>query len=370
MLIITCSDQQIFTGGAYAITLRYVTGCSISAYHYNIVANMLLVTCATHLMAVAVTRNLWEHPLLGVVRVAVTALVFLVTGLLLSNQQAGGTGFPTAVPSRSDDYSDLLLSAACFQAGEGGFSNQLQQSLATGGDFFSGRIPGWSHYVVMCLYYIVAVLVRIGRAVRAGRRSKPGGRRARLIARLDGPLAIFRRPLASWLLRLVFGAFLLSGVAISGWTCFASGYYVFQLRDWLDKTDWINRRGTLNPENDPWSFGQLVPLLLMSLTLYTFVQVIAEQVSIRRKMKKDEARRRDREAQAYGDPPTTVLRQVSYNSEYAADAAITSAGTVVVVPDGGEKGILASASAREVESKGGPETEAVEKNKDKGEDAV
>jgi hypothetical protein len=56
-LVQACSDQQIFTGAAYALTLRYWRGCSISAYHYNIVANILLMTCATHLMSVTIVRD-------------------------------------------------------------------------------------------------------------------------------------------------------------------------------------------------------------------------------------------------------------------------------------------------------------------------
>jgi len=36
-LVLSCSDTQIFTGGAYALTLRYFKGCSITAYHYDIV---------------------------------------------------------------------------------------------------------------------------------------------------------------------------------------------------------------------------------------------------------------------------------------------------------------------------------------------
>ncbi|GAB1317964.1 TRP C-terminal domain-containing protein [Madurella fahalii] len=294
VLVITCSDQQIFTGGAYAITLRYVTGCQISAYHYNIVANMLLITCATHLMAITVTRNYWEHAVLGVIRVVVTSLIFLVTGMLLSNQSAAGAGFPTQIPPADHDYSDMLLNAACFQSGEGGFTNSVQQSLSTGGNFFDSRIPGWSQFLVMLFFYIAAVLMRCGRVVRAGRNK--GGRRARLVGWTKKTFSLLYTPSAQWILRLVYGIYLVVGVTISGWTVGTSSYYVFALRDWVDKSGWIERSGNLNPENDPWSFGQLVPLLLMSLTLYTFIQVISEQVEARRTRRKA-WKRRDQEAQ-------------------------------------------------------------------------
>jgi hypothetical protein len=63
-LLQSCSDQQIFTGAAYALTLRYWRGCSISAYHYNIVANLMLLTCATHLMSVTIVCGSCMHQFL------------------------------------------------------------------------------------------------------------------------------------------------------------------------------------------------------------------------------------------------------------------------------------------------------------------
>ena len=41
-IVIACSDQQLFTGGAYALAVRYFKGCSVSAYHYNVLVNGLL----------------------------------------------------------------------------------------------------------------------------------------------------------------------------------------------------------------------------------------------------------------------------------------------------------------------------------------
>jgi hypothetical protein len=43
-LVLGCSDTQIFTGGAYAITLRYFKGCSIIAYHYNIICGCMFLS--------------------------------------------------------------------------------------------------------------------------------------------------------------------------------------------------------------------------------------------------------------------------------------------------------------------------------------
>lgn len=273
-LILTCSDQQIFTGGAYAITLRYVKGCDISAYHYNVVANMLLVTCATHLMAVTVSRHYWEHPWVGGLRVIVTTLVYLVTGILLSNQGSGSLGFPTRVPDLKEQYSPLLLPAACFQTGDSGFAKSFSQSFTSSSSFFGGRIPGWTQYLVMFIFYALAVFINLGRLIRRG--TGHDGRRRRTVnwmKRSCAPLFRAKRPLY-WL----FGAYLVGGIGIASWTVVTSAQYVLELRNWVDKSGWMDLEHGRNPENDPSTFGQLVPVLLITLIIFTFLQILSEKL--------------------------------------------------------------------------------------------
>lgn len=293
-LIITCSDQQVFTGGAYAIALRYAKACSVSAYHYNIVANILLVTCATHLMAVTTARHYWEHPWVSSLRVVVTTLVFIVTGFLLANQGSGSLGFPTEVPAASDQYSPMLLPAACFQTVNSHLNKEVSNAFKSGSAhaFFTGQIHGWANYLIMFMFYVVAVCcISVGRLIRRGR-DKKGGRRRTFVLWLHRVFPFFFR--IKKLFYLVFALYLLASIALSAWTVAISGIYVFNLRNWVDKSEWhvallFRRTGMTcgltatriqkssngrNPENDPSTFGQLVPLLLMSLTVFTFVQII------------------------------------------------------------------------------------------------
>ncbi|KAK3350272.1 hypothetical protein B0T25DRAFT_520288 [Lasiosphaeria hispida] len=211
VLILTCSDQQIFTGSAYAITLKYVKGCSISAYHYNIICNMLLITCATHLMAVTISHNYWEHPYLGLLRVGVTALVFVVTGIFLSNDNKE---FPNGPPAADAQYSDMLKMSACFQTGKINLDEQTKATFDLSADApFRNAIPGLMQYLSSCS------------------------------SSTPSPCLM----------------------------------------------------GEFNDENNATSFGQLVPILLMSLTVFTFCQVLAERWDIKRAKKR--AVRLDREAQ-------------------------------------------------------------------------
>lgn len=235
-LVITCSDQQVFTGGAYAITLRYAKACSISAYHYNIVANILLVTCATHLMAVTVARHYWQHPYVGVLRITVTTLVFVITGVLLSNQGSGSLGFPTEIPSYTDQYSPMLLPAACFQTGDYTFDKEIKKAVKAGSAtaFFTGQIHGWTNYLIMFLFYLIAVGVSLGRVIRRG--MGRNGRRKRFVAGLKKVfpfLFVIKR-----FFYAIFGLYLLAGIALSSWTVANAAIYVLRLRSWVDRSGW------------------------------------------------------------------------------------------------------------------------------------
>ena len=272
ILLITCSDQQIFTGSAYAITLRYSKGCSISAYHYNIVANMMLLTCATHLLAITVARHYWEYQFLTLVRIAIVFAVYLVTGILLSTQGSAPVGgFPTKVPAPTDTYSAMLLPAACFQSGASQFSNTVRESF-TKGTFFDNHINGWTQYLCMALFYFTALLVSIGGLIRKGMH-REASLQKRIVVWTKQKMPLLYRPKRFY--DYLFGVYLTAGIALACWTIISSGLYILDLRRWVDGSGWLELSNGRNPENDPSSFGQLVPLLLMALTLFTFLQILS-----------------------------------------------------------------------------------------------
>ncbi|KAK3381073.1 hypothetical protein B0H63DRAFT_196098 [Podospora didyma] len=308
-LILTCSDQQIFTGGAYAITLRYFKGCTISAYHYNIVANMLLVTCATHLMAVTVSRHYWEHVYVGFLRVAVTALVYLVTGVLLSNQ-GGGNAFPTEVPPASAQYSEILMPAACFQNAKFSFGDNFKGSFASSNDFFRARIPGWTQFLVMFIFYALAVLINLGRLIRRG--TGHNGKRRKFVNWLKTYFAILFR--AKRLLYILFSFYLFAGIGIASWTVATSAMYVLELRSWVDKSIWMDKNNGKNPENDPATFGQLVPVLLITLVIFTFLQILSERMHARKKYHKN---RGNESPSGQRSPNNTVVK---FNPKGSSDS--------------------------------------------------
>ncbi|KAI1764854.1 hypothetical protein GGR53DRAFT_296690 [Hypoxylon sp. FL1150] len=284
-LVLACSDQQVFTGGAYALTLRYWRGCTISAYHYNIVANMMLLTCATHLISVTIVRNYWRFPWLAILRVICITFIFIATGLLMTNQNTDlDRTFPTGIPNANETDSLLFLAAACFQNDEPTAADTFGETTSSAQVFFvdniaestpRNKIQGWNLYILTLLFYGAATLAEIVRFFRRGS-SRPGwrGHIGKQFRRCCSIGTILRK-----FVQTVFLIYLSAGVGLSCAVTIISSQYIFNLRRWVDRSGWIEVENNQNPENDSKSFGQLVPILSSALILFSFAQIISEKLT-------------------------------------------------------------------------------------------
>ncbi|OTB04540.1 hypothetical protein M426DRAFT_152309 [Hypoxylon sp. CI-4A] len=293
-LVLACSDQQVFTGAAYAITLRYWRGCTISAYHYNIVANMMLLTCATHLISVTIVRNYWKFPWLALLRVVSITFVFIVTGLLMTNQNADtDLTFPTSVPNANATDSSIFLPAACFQTGGHTAEDTFKQVTSNAGTFFrdniagsapGNKIQGWNLYIITLLFYGAATIAEFIRFFRRGR-TRPGLRAK--IANGFRQCCGLGTPMRK-IIQNVFLFYLALGVGIACAVTVISTRYIFDLRRWVDRSAWIQQENNQNPENDAKSFGQLVPIFSSALVVFSFAQIVSEKLTRRNNRKHDE----------------------------------------------------------------------------------
>ncbi|KAL6410805.1 hypothetical protein AUP68_07237 [Ilyonectria robusta] len=371
-MVLSCSDAQIFTGAAYALTLRYFRGCTITAYHYNVVANLMLLTCATHLMAITIVRNYWEYVWLALLRVVCKTGVFLVTGLLLSNQNADlENTFPARIPPRDDTTTPLFLAAACFQSNETELGktiwNSVQGDNAKNAFVFStpgNRIEGWNKFLIILFWYIVAVAMEIAMYIRKGNR-RDGFRRKMVRAFWHVMVKLTRRTVecifpkkkrpAQEILaqdttspgnrpritpadrtstipgktpqqrtirhlkligHYVLSLYYLFGIGICMWTVVGASSYVGNLKQWVQDSGWLNTdEYGLNPENDATSFGQLVPIFTSGLVLFTLLEMISAALSSRRDAR-DMQRLRDRHDGEHLIPqPPQSPYKIQYTSE-------------------------------------------------------
>ncbi|KAI0381695.1 hypothetical protein F5Y04DRAFT_255081 [Hypomontagnella monticulosa] len=290
-LILVASDQQVFTGAAYALTLRYWRGCTISAYHYNIVANMMLLTCATHLVSVTIVRNYWKFPWLALLRIGCITFVFIATGLLMTNQNADtDMDFPTGIPNANETDSAIFLPAACFQVGGPTALSTFRETTSSADTFFKdniaastprNKIQGFNLYIISLLYYALAIIAESIRFIKRGE-DTPGPRK--WICDKFG-MCFRAGTIQRGVMNTIYLFYIFLGVGISCAVTIISAQYIFNLRAWVNKSGWIQPENGQNPENDAKSFGQLVPIFSSALIVFGFAQIISEKCTQHRNRK-------------------------------------------------------------------------------------
>lgn len=134
--IIVLSDTQALTSIALLVTANFFVGCTISAYHYDLVCSLVLMSSASYIVALAVMHKYfdfekhqyWQYTR-SVMRIPMVATAFILSFILFLHR-------PTVFPSLKP-YSDvinqnrtsstvLVLPAACFinHPGQPNASNQ------------------------------------------------------------------------------------------------------------------------------------------------------------------------------------------------------------------------------------------------------
>lgn len=136
---------------------------------------MMLLTCATHLISVTIVRNHWRFPWLAALRVISITAVFVVTGLLMTNQNAGMKMlFPTGVPDANETVSSIFLPAACFQGGSHTTLDTVKETVLNAHAFFKdniaqstprNKIQGWNLYIMTLLFYGAAIISELVRLI-------------------------------------------------------------------------------------------------------------------------------------------------------------------------------------------------------------
>ncbi|KAJ2899839.1 hypothetical protein MKZ38_002781 [Zalerion maritima] len=296
--MMSCSDQQVFTGGAFALTLRYYRACLITAYHYNIIAGMLLLTCATHLLSIVLIRNYFKYWMIAVCRLGLIGVAFAATGMVLSNQNSGShdeaTAFPLQVPHEGeDDTYPFFRPAACFHADA---ENVVSQSWSSTFNHFKvftqrprseflGYIWGWPFYLAMLFYYCFTVLNEAWAFLRRGYDVRHRSSKRVMLMRTVSWKKQNEIRSMGWIntrrsLRFVY---ITLGVALASTVLCSTALYLYKLRHWAHNSGWLEVNediGGKNPENDWRTFGQLVPILVSAIAILGILQVINERLIV------------------------------------------------------------------------------------------
>ncbi len=138
---------------AYGLNFASDGVCSASVYHYYVFVNVVLMSCASSILAIIVLPNYWKTPMSAVVRLAATAAVFFFALQLVIKQQQGLNHLPEKYPDNNSQDSFLLLPAMCFL--DTSFDVTVNMEIPKSWEAVTGlfnsleRMPG---EVTLCLY--------------------------------------------------------------------------------------------------------------------------------------------------------------------------------------------------------------------------
>ena len=229
------------------IASRFYLGCSISAYHYDIVCNLVLMSVVTHLCSITFIHPYFHHRaiLLGIARVLLIGLTFLFAVFMFAerNNPWFPTGKPSYAPTNSTQIPKLIVPAACFVSGNNNITNwamkDIEITLSATMDS-SGSIE----YDILINFTIVSFGVA---AIYPFLTPEKHPKFMRWLWWTRVPLLM-----AAW------------ATAIAAFVKF------WRMRTWMHNSIWPAD----NAEND-WTFGQFLPLLLMMLAGLAFIEAFS-----------------------------------------------------------------------------------------------
>ncbi|KAE8447098.1 hypothetical protein EG329_011082 [Mollisiaceae sp. DMI_Dod_QoI] len=264
-VILAIIDLQMVFTVAYGLNFASDGVCSASVYHYYVFVNVVLMSCASSILAIIVLPNYWKTPMSAVVRLAATAAVFFFALQLVIKQQQGLNHLPEKYPDNNSQDSFLLLPAMCFL--DTSFDVTVNNVKVNNAAVNAGSNAG-SNVAALRLsdnaplqfeFYFFVILSGcftfgfLGQAIFCcvRRREDKGTRNGR--SRFFKKIFSFLW-LVSWVLSF----------AVAIW-CLV---YVVRVRNWVGDSDWIKPGlDTKNPESEIVGLAQLLSLWALVLIL-------------------------------------------------------------------------------------------------------
>lgn len=236
-----CSDQLTVTGIIYAVILRTRQACELSAYHYDVVVDSLIVACMTVMLAAVSVTKFWENYWLGNLRVAGGAVLFVLTSFIMYLRKASGMDISPA----GTNAELLFLPAVCFA--DAAERNPLPLNLGADEVLFGIVVVLWTLWIFTDL-----VAWAMGRFGVSNTKRRP--RAVTTTLRGGGwPAALTAAPF--FIVPFGFGVAVLLFHVV----------HVYQLRGWVDNSSWLSREDGTNPEGDMFAIGQALPAALFML---------------------------------------------------------------------------------------------------------
>ncbi|KAH7136013.1 hypothetical protein B0J11DRAFT_565258 [Dendryphion nanum] len=260
-LLLALSDQQLVAGIALILAVN-AQACEITAYHYNVVCTMLLLSAITHLNTlVNISDLIFKGKSVALNRIIAVLIQIALTGLILFARHTNG------IPMKSSALG--ALPAACFENknashghGLNEFANFTQSVTGIGSNatFNASRIAdnmkatygnekGWYEYITLVVFTLIALLFLLWEYYHARTHQKSDPHWASII-----PSSIS----------------MVASVVIV--VLVQKKYH--QLRSEMEIDAWFNHK-----DQKKWTYSQLVTVLLLVSGSMTLVKAVTESLA-------------------------------------------------------------------------------------------
>ena len=250
--LLATSDTQMLFNFAYGLNFWLVQKCTISAYHYAIVVEIGMISCANFILTTAFVSEYWKAPITGLLRTVAMIVIFTFLGVVLEHQRTRVEN-PEYLPPFDRKDSAILLPASCFLDTRfkdiySGLDTSVREKIGYPMKFYQyWEFPLW----IVTVIGLAAGLVRGILQVTVDRSGK-----AKTYNFWIGFVICLYKSVALVLVGIVNLIALLR---------------IYFLKTWVDRSGWIKPGRVPNPENDWLENGQILPMLqLVMILVYIF----------------------------------------------------------------------------------------------------
>lgn len=248
-MLIANADTQIFISLSYGINFALSSKCTLSAYHYKVALNMVLLALASTTLSTLMIRDYWKRSLTAAaLRTAVVVVILVFLGRLMAYQYMRASRheellLPKLMGRGASSDSSILVPMACFLDPDldpiRGLTDAQRGRV---GGSTGGRVatPEIIVLLAVALCFVLANAAHAMRRLRGGRHPGEG------------------RP--NWWGFLVIAYWSVSVTVLSFaylW-CYAN---VWILREWVHRSGWMEDGAA--DEKDVRGISQILPIVAL-----------------------------------------------------------------------------------------------------------
>ena len=250
--LLATSDTQMLFNFAYGLNFFFIQKCTISAYHYAIVIEFGLISCANFVLTMAFVSEYWKAPITGVLRWIAILVIVSFLGVEL-NRQRTRIEYPEYQPPFSRKDSAILLPASCFL-------DSKFKDIYSGLDTLVREKVGYPmksyQYWEFPLWIVIVIVLAFGLWGGIMQLMDDRGGKAKTYNVMKGSVVCFYK---------VVVLVLVAVVSLIAWL------RIYFLKTWVDRSGWIKPGRVPNPENDWLENGQILPMLqLVMIGVFVF----------------------------------------------------------------------------------------------------